>query len=202
MKNRLFAALIFMFVLCVPAFALSDAEYKKMMKDPEFSAADKKLNRAYSDAKKKVRKEGLKHLQERQRDWIKYERDSKAEELIDNGYSKLEAYTQVTLERADALKYETDLINSEGNFYSKKGVHLEITWQNPLTGRLYATLEYRGDEWTGEGPYDNEYNDVQGTGASVTLIEVDDDTIEIRTNDEFKDRINFDAEGIYKRRSK
>ena len=50
MKRWVMSALLLAVCLAVgaPAFALSDADYKKMMRDPEFAQADRALNAAAS----------------------------------------------------------------------------------------------------------------------------------------------------------
>ena len=42
--KRLVIVVALMLVISAPAFALSDAEYRRMMKDPEFAAADRELS--------------------------------------------------------------------------------------------------------------------------------------------------------------
>ena len=45
--KRLFFLIAEVFLISAPAFGLSDSEYRKMMKDPEFSAVDRELASAY-----------------------------------------------------------------------------------------------------------------------------------------------------------
>lgn len=198
--KRFMSALVLIIVLCVPAFALSDAEFLEMKKDPEFSEANRKLNSAYNQAKKSMTKAKFERLKELQLDWIKFLRDLEAERLIDEGHSRLSAYTEVTKNRAESLRYMIDIINCEGDYYNKSGVHLNVTWQNPLTGRLFAELSYRGESWLGEGNGEfygvNEFND---TTAEIEFV--DFNTVRVKTDDAFKNAVGFNADGTYKRRN-
>ena len=204
MKRFIFGLFLAVFFIC-PAFALSDAEYLRMKKDSNFAAADKELTRVYNQARKSLSKEKAEHLKEVQLVWIESERDREANNLIEaQGYSRIAAYTQVTRDRAESLEYITNLIKTEGDYYSHSGAHLEISWQNPLSSVLFAELSCRGEEWIGEGPYGDDFMGVgEYEGTNLTVKFVDYDTIKvIDTNDAFKDSVDFDAKGIYKRRSK
>ena len=103
--KRLLTITALILVLSVPAFALSDSEYKKFMKNADFAAADKELTKAYKEAKKIMSKDDFEELKEEQREWVKSTRDEEAEELIEeDGLSRVKAYTIVTLSRASDLK--------------------------------------------------------------------------------------------------
>lgn len=111
--KRVFAALALLALLAGSAFALSDADYKKMMKDKDFARADKALTQAWNKAKKsfpatKAGKAAYQLLLEDQREWIRNGRDANAQDLIGmEGYSRVEAYAEVTRERA---KYLPELV--------------------------------------------------------------------------------------------
>ncbi len=62
-----------MFLISSPAFGLSDSEYRHMMKDLEFAAADRELTRAYNEAKRIMS------------DWVAKQRDIRAKTFYDNG---------------------------------------------------------------------------------------------------------------------
>ena len=204
MKRFIFSLFLAVVFIC-PAFALSDAEYLKMKKNPKFAAADKELTRVYNQIRKSLTKEKSERLKEIQRGWIESERDQEADDLIKaQGYSKIAAYTEVTRDRAEALEYIAYLINTEGTYYSSNGAHLAISWQNPLSFVLFAELSCRSETWMGEGPYDEDFMGVaEDDGTNVTVKFIDYDTIEVTgTDDAFKKSVGFKAEGIYKRRSK
>lgn len=198
--KRFMSALVLITVLCVPAFALSDAEFLEMKKDPEFAEADRQLNTAYNNAKKSMTKAHFEHLKELQLNWIQYGRDEEAERLIDEGHSRLSAYTEVTKSRARDLVYIIDLINYEGDYYNKKGVHLEVTWQNPLKAVLFAEFSYRGKSWLGEG--NEEFRGINEFNETTAEIEfVDFNTVKVKTDDAFKNAVGFNADGTYKRKN-
>ncbi|MBQ9565315.1 MAG: SH3 domain-containing protein [Synergistaceae bacterium] len=96
-------------VLAAPSFALSDAEYKKLMKDKNFARADKTLSREWDRAKKLFpkTKEGqaaYKLLLDNQREWVRNGRDAEAKEIMENtGYSRTVAYTMATLSRSEKI---------------------------------------------------------------------------------------------------
>ena len=50
--RRLLLVVVVMFTFTAPAFGLSDSEYRKMMKDPDFATADRELTSAYNEAKR------------------------------------------------------------------------------------------------------------------------------------------------------
>ena len=98
--RRLFMVIAVLLVISTPAFALSDSEYRKMMKDPEFSAADMELTSAYNEAKRIMSESEFAGFRESQRNWIAKQRDVRAKTYMEDGYSRVEAYTKATLERA------------------------------------------------------------------------------------------------------
>lgn len=102
--KRLFAVLTLIFLLAAPAFALSDAEYLKMKRNyPKFARSDRNLTRVWNELKKELSAKDFKELQKNQREWIAKGRDDAANEYIDRGYSRVEAYIAATNDRADAL---------------------------------------------------------------------------------------------------
>ncbi|MBQ7155242.1 MAG: DUF1311 domain-containing protein [Synergistaceae bacterium] len=95
---------IVLVVMCVPAFALSDAEYIRLKKSStDFARADKRLSNVWTNVKKSLPKKIFTELQKVQREWIASGRDEAADEYVEQGYSRAEAYTMATNDRADAL---------------------------------------------------------------------------------------------------
>ena len=135
MSRKFFAVLLACLtvgLLAVPALALSDAEYKKMMKDPEFAAADKKLNEAWAKAQKGLPKAALEALKKDQRAWIAKGRDKDASEQGDT--PRVEAYAFVTEVRAErlprlAMQYEL-MAKPKGpeGYYARVGSGKEDGW--------------------------------------------------------------------------
>ena len=102
--KRLFLIFTLIFVFCVPAFALSDAEYLRMKKSSAaFAEADEFLSDAYNNVKSVVPGSVFKEIREEQREWIRVGRDEAAREYMNDGYSKIKAYTKATDDRAEEL---------------------------------------------------------------------------------------------------
>ena len=68
--RRLLMVITVLLVISAPAFALSDAEYLRMKKNPEFAAADRELTEAYNEAKKVLDKSEFAAFRQDQREWI------------------------------------------------------------------------------------------------------------------------------------
>ena len=93
-------------VFTVPAFALSDAEYLRMKKSSaDFAEADKFLSDAYNNVKNVMPRSEFASIKEEQREWIKSGRDEAAQDFIDDGMTRTEAYTKVTEMRAYDLHH-------------------------------------------------------------------------------------------------
>ncbi|MBR0316732.1 MAG: SEL1-like repeat protein, partial [Synergistaceae bacterium] len=87
-----------------PHYKMSDAEYKQFMKNPDFAKADKALNNAWKNAKKRLSANEFDTLKREQKEWISSGRDDEASDLINNHLlSKIEAYTTVTHARANYI---------------------------------------------------------------------------------------------------
>lgn len=103
MKKAVIMLMLMMMLLFVPsAFGLSDNEYGQMMNDSEFRAADSALNRAYRNAKNSLSASDFNALKKNQAQWIKSGRDNEAKRLL-RTMSRVEAYTSVTLARAEYI---------------------------------------------------------------------------------------------------
>ena len=91
--------------LAGPAAGLSDAEYREMMKDPDFAKADRALNEEWSRLLKEggLSKAGIRVLKADQAQWVRKGRDTQAKILMEGGSTALEAYTAATRLRADEL---------------------------------------------------------------------------------------------------
>ncbi|MBR0069128.1 MAG: DUF1311 domain-containing protein [Synergistaceae bacterium] len=102
--KRFMSIIAVILVLAVPALALSDAEYLRMKKSSaDFAAADKFLSDAYNNVKNVMSRSEFASVKEEQREWIKSGRDEAARAFMNEGYSKIEAYTKATEERAEEL---------------------------------------------------------------------------------------------------
>ena len=102
--RRVLAVIALVVLMAAPGYALSDTEYLRMRRNNvDFANADKRLNQTWSQLKKSLSKSVFEELDELQREWIRSGRDDDAQVFIDDGYSKVEAYTMATHDRADAL---------------------------------------------------------------------------------------------------
>ncbi|MBR1438865.1 MAG: DUF1311 domain-containing protein [Synergistaceae bacterium] len=112
--KRFVSALTLVFLLTLPAFALSDAEYLRMRKSSsDFARADKRLNQVWANLKKSLPRSVFTQLDKLQREWVKSGRDDEAASLMDDGYSKAEAYAIATNDRADSLPKIAEGIREE-----------------------------------------------------------------------------------------
>ena len=102
--KRFIAVIALVLLTASACFALSDKEYLKMRKNSSaYAQADKKLNRVWSSLRKSLPKSVFAELEKLQHEWITSGRDDDAKHFMDDGYSKVEAYTIATTERAEAL---------------------------------------------------------------------------------------------------
>lgn len=102
--KRFVTFLALMFLMISPAFGLSDKEYLRMRKsNVDFARADRRLNQVWTNLKRSLPRKIFSQLDELQREWVSSGRDDEAAALMDNGYSRIEAYTIATNDRADAL---------------------------------------------------------------------------------------------------
>ncbi len=206
--KRLLAALILLCVLCVPAFALSDAKYLQMKKDHNFAAADKQLNLAYKEAKKIFKKEDLQGFIEDQRDWIASGRDRRAKQFMAEGFSEIEAYTKATIERAEGIlawAYGSHLIDvreiDDAYYDNEDGANLYLSLID-YSGMVFdVSFSGKGKTIKLRGTYDYEnkiMNAIEGD-MKATLTFIDADTVDVEVNSKFRRAFSVDAEGTYSR---
>ena len=113
MKGKFFAALLICLAAGVlapgGALAVGDAEYRRMMEDPEdgegLAHADKYLNETWARAQKSLPKIVFEALKEDQSAWLAGGRDEEAQKLREeySGDSWPTLYAYVTAERANLL---------------------------------------------------------------------------------------------------
>jgi TPR repeat protein len=83
------------------ALALPDEEVQQLVKSSStFKNAEERILRVWGDLPKDVRSQ----VRQSQVDWIKTGRDNEANLLMDKGYSKADAYAEVTNKRSDYLE--------------------------------------------------------------------------------------------------
>ncbi len=120
MKRMFFAALLGCLAVglpAVPALTLSDAEYRRMMKDPEdgeeLVEADKDLNQAWAKAQKSLSAVPFEILKKDQNAWLAHGRDEVAKKYMEDvsGVGVVVPYAHAARKRAQLLvklvqKYE------------------------------------------------------------------------------------------------
>ena len=130
--------------------ALTDAEYREMLKDPGFVAADKALNQAWAEAKKVMPKAAFEALKKEQGAWVAKGRDTEAKEFMKNGMEAPKAYALVTEMRMRAIQTAAEDAFLMGNpsgvqgFYVRKGKGGEDGWlkvYNRTLPNLEAKIE-------------------------------------------------------------
>ena len=100
----LLLAIMIYFLSFGTSFALSDEDYLRMKRDnPEYARAEQNLTRVWNELKSSMPKDKYYILLQEQRDWIRSERDAFAAGYMKQGYSRVEAYTMATNDRADYL---------------------------------------------------------------------------------------------------
>lgn len=86
-------------------YTLSDEEYEEMKKsDYKYRNVDEELQKIWNENYTYLDKENKKILLEDQLSWIKVHRGKQVKQLIDLGKDKIEAYTEVTIQRCNYLK--------------------------------------------------------------------------------------------------
>ena len=102
--KKVFAVVALVLAMAGAAFALSDEEYTSLKKsNADFARADKRLTQVWKKLKADLSKSVFAELQKDQREWIDTGRDEEADVLMNDGYSRAEAYTIATNNRADEL---------------------------------------------------------------------------------------------------
>lgn len=223
MTRKIFAlilVLVISFSSC--AYALSDSEYKDMMKDKDFAEADKELNAVWARLKKELPKNAFELLQADQRQWLGHKRDDNAKALIDEGgMSKVEAYTSETLDRAEHLPEIADtcylLTNPDGiqGWYVEHAVDSEeeigtlgIKYTDKKNGKVIASFEvayqvnpdspesYSQGLWEAEGKFEGgntlKLIDKEYPDCIATLT-FDGDKVKVEITDAFYDHAMFGA---------
>ncbi|MBQ7197098.1 MAG: DUF1311 domain-containing protein [Synergistaceae bacterium] len=208
--KRLISVVAIIFVFAVPAFALSDAEYLRMKKNPDFAAADKELTNAYNQAKKSMSKEEFAEFKDDQREWIARDRDVRAQAFMEDGYSRVEAYTMATLERAEGIRARLSVIMlglidvrdiDDAYFDNGKDSYLYLSLYDYSGMAFEVSFSGQGDkiELTGVYDYDNKILEASDGDLKATLKFLDEDTVRVKVNSPFKRAFSVNPEGTYKR---
>ena len=170
------------------------------------------MTKAYNEAEKVMDKSEFEALRESQRDWIAGQRDIRAETFIRDNYSIADAYTRVTLERAESILARIRTIQNRvvddagiddiaGEYaYSESELSMRLSLMIRDESLFEVSFAGRGSRMVMYGylkPGDKTatFNDDWGDQAVLTFQA--SDTVSVKVNDTFKDA--FDADGTYKR---
>ena len=102
--KKVFTVIALVLLSASACFALSDEEYLRMKKNnADFARADRRLSQVWTRLKGSMSARAFSELQDLQREWIDSGRDEEAQSYMNDGYSRVEAYTMATSDRADEL---------------------------------------------------------------------------------------------------
>ena len=216
MKKKFFLSLLFLVtILATSVFALNDAEYKKMMKNPEFARADKRLNQTWKKASNSLKGAALDRLKKNQREWINEGRDYVANGFIEEGYSRVEAYTIATNMRSDELPTIVKSISSAPSRKEVQGSYtrrdrrggssdLEVRLLNSKTSEVEVNFSAVSDtgntgEWNGRGRIRNGVLEIYDEEAEAyATLNFNGDKVEVETEGlEFYLGMDVTLDGTY-----
>ena len=169
MMRKFLASLCWVGILAGFALALTDAEYREMLKDPGFVAADKALNQAWAEAKKVMPKAAFEALKKEQGAWVAKGRDTEAKELMKNGMEAPKAYALVTEMRMRAIQTAAEDAFLMGNpsgvqgFYVRKGKGGEDGWLK-VYNRTLPNLEAKIEAVRETSPGNANVGELSGRG--------------------------------------
>ena len=149
--------------------ALTDAEYREMLKDPGFVAADKALNQAWAEAKKVMPKAAFEALKKEQGAWVAKGRDTEVKEFMKNGMEAPKAYALVTEMRMRAIQTAAEDAFLMGNpsgvqgFYVRKGKGGEDGWLK-VYNRSLPNLEAKIEAVRETSPGNANVGELSGRG--------------------------------------
>ena len=113
--KKIITAVVLTFIMAGTASALSDAEYLRLKKsNADFARADRNLSQVWKKVTANMPRRSFRILQDYQREWIDGGRDDDAEHYMEMGYSRAEAYTMATNDRAEYLpKLAREIIDGD-----------------------------------------------------------------------------------------
>lgn len=167
--RKFLASLCWVGILAGSALALTGAEYREMLKDPGFVAADKALNQAWAEAKKVMPKAAFEALKKEQGAWVAKGRDTEAKEFMKNGMEAPKAYALVTEMRMRAIQTAAEDAFLMGNpsgvqgFYVRKGKGGEDGWLK-VYNRTLPNLEAKIEAVRETSPGNANVGELSGRG--------------------------------------
>ena len=191
--KRLFTVIALVLLTAGIAFALSDADYLRMRQySAQYARADRKLNRVWASLKKSLPKNVFAELQELQHNWIESGRDIEAQGFIDEGYSRVDAYTIATNNRAESLpKLAQDLRRSVNSSRSRNTKREVVSTQR--TPEPEPIVEDDGLE---SQPLIDPAGEYESENAFMTVKILDSSSMEAEvTIGRWKDEVSWKASG-------
>ena len=187
--KRFLTALALLLVLAAPSFALSDAEYLRMKKNSTtFAQADKRLSQVWNKLKKSLPKNVFASLQKDQRNWIASGRDVEAQNLMNEGYTRVAAYTMATNDRADLLPQLAESLRQ-----GKTTPAPAKPQQKPEP--VYEPTPPDDEEMESQ-PTNDPAGEYEGKGAFVTVKVIDYSSMEAEASfGRWKDEASWTARG-------
>lgn len=105
MLKKLFVSFMMIIFFISSAFALSNADYEKLLKrSPVIKKADAELNDIWKRVFKPLTGDYRKQILNDQREWVRFERDKDAQEFMQSGMSKEKAYEKAIKKRINRLR--------------------------------------------------------------------------------------------------
>ena len=201
--KHLLSALALTLIFTSSAFALTDPDYKELMKDSKFAAAEKELAEAWNEAKSKMPAEHFKHLQAEQREWLSKGRDKGAADLMkaDPKMSRAEAYAQETGSRVEAINSAVNASsltpeNAEGFFVlNENGRYIELTVSTEGNSLSAQFMDNKGSQlWNAEGKISANVLTVSDEKGSAQITYWNLSRPEVKSDKKLKDNsINIDG---------
>ena len=175
--KKFLSILALLIFISAPAFALSDAEYLKMKRNNQsFARADRKLTNTWNKLKKSLPEDAFEQLQKNQREWIKKGRDDDAKKYIKEGYSRTEAYTFATNDRANKLPDIAAMYEEDDDIQTEPGFPLD---EDDNKGEIEEE-RFKKDSDTDEIIYEGNYtrHTAGSKGGFMTVLILDKNTNE------------------------
>lgn len=137
------ALMLLVLLPAVKGYALSDSEYRVLMKAPQFRKAEEELARHWNGLCDNMSKEDKKFVLESQRKWIRTGRDADAHELQSLGISKVNAYTIATFRQIGLLMVHSfNYINEIGKEFPRADDY----YSYEMTKQALKAIEETGED--------------------------------------------------------
>ncbi len=175
------------------AFALSDSEYKELMKDSNFAQKEKELSQIWTEAKAKLSAEHFTYLQKEQKEWLSTSRDKEAEDFLKaEKVSRAKAYADIADQRIDDIRgaiwaAEITPEDADENIFTRDGFQIEISLDKK-TGILTANFDSDDDKtiWTAGGKLSGNVLTVSNEKGSAEIMYLDLNTVRVKSDEKLK----------------